>query len=376
MKRATSTTHAFQLVTSRHQLNAAVAGVSVGDSLSPTEMAEPVTDCNRLELWLGQLVTDRYQLQSVTNCNQLNRAMQHFSFSLWVVALTLLTACQAGTRIKEASPREIHTADYDLIIPAEQKALLILFPCFSCDAADTRSESPIADTAAANGIAVLMMNFNRHILMSDAERADVLDVIAAAVEAHGIDATNTFIGGFSSGGNVSVLLAKELVRSPRPGIGLKGVFAVDSPLDLVVLYACSLRDLAKTTFPQYKQEARMLVALLDSILGPPTDSMANYERSAPLLNTAVSVAPLRDIPVRFYTEPDTAWWRANRDDGYEELNAFGLKRIHDTLQATGNSRAEYITTVGRGMQHGNRHPHAWSIVEERELVRWIGGLCE
>lgn len=275
---------------------------------------------------------------------------------------------------KAANPREIHTADYDLLLPAEQKALLILFPCFPCDAADTRAESRIADTAVANSIAVLMMNFNQHILMSDAEKREVLDTIAAAVKAHGVDATNTFIGGFSSGGNVSMLLAKELVRAPRPGIGLKGVFAVDSPLDLVLLYECSLRDLAKSSFPEYKDEARYLQAFLDSTLGSPADSLANYERSAPLLNSSASVAPLKDLPIRFYTEPDTAWWRTNRDDAYEELNSFGLKRIHDTLVAVGNVRAEYITTEGRGVQHGNRHPHAWSIVDERELVKWITRL--
>jgi acetyl esterase/lipase len=295
--------------------------------------------------------------------------MQLLALVMWV----LWSACGSTPRNEQAS-REIHTATYDLDIPAEQQALLILFPCFPCDAADTRSESPIADTAVANGIAVLMMNFNQRILMSDAEKREVLDMIAGAVKAHGLDATHTFIGGFSSGGNVSVLLAKELVRAPRPGIGLKGVFAVDSPLDLVLLYECSKRDLVKTTFPQYKDEARYILAFLDSTLGSPTDSMANYERSAPLLNSSASVAPLKDLPIRFYTEPDTAWWRANRDDSYEELNAFGLKRIHDTLRAAGNSNAEYITTEGRGVQHGNRHPHAWSIVEENELVDWILGL--
>jgi hypothetical protein len=296
-----------------------------------------------------------------------------------------LGACQSPAPPQAQVTREIHTPAYDLLIPSEQKALLILFPCFPCDAADTRSESRIADTAVANGIAVLMMNFNRHILMSAAEKREVIDGIAAAVKEHGLDATNTFIGGFSSGGNVSVLLAKELVRSPRPGIGLKGVFAVDSPLDLVHLYECSKRDLAKTSFPEYKEEARYLKAFLDSTLGSPTDSaptperfgagaLANYERAAPLLNSSASVAPLKDLPIRFYTEPDTAWWRANRDDTYEELNSFGLKRIHDTLVAVGNTRAEYIATEGRGVQHGNRHPHAWSIVDERELVRWIRDL--
>lgn len=377
MERSTPTTP-FQLVTTRHQLKwaPAVGGDPVGDGLSPTEVesAQPVTDRNRLDRCLGQLVTDRYQLQSVTKCNQLKRGLQHRSFSLWLVALALLSACQPNTPTKEVPPREIHTADYDLIIPAEQKALLILFPCFPCDAADTRAESRIADTATANGIAVLLMNFNRHIMMGDAEKEEVIGTIAGAVKEHDVDASNTFIGGFSSGGNVSVLLAKALLRSADPPVKLKGVFAVDSPLDLVLLYECSQRDLAKTTFPEFKGEARYLVAFLDSTLGSPMDSVANYERSAPLLNSSASVALLKDLPIRFYTEPDTAWWRTNRDDGYEELNAFGLKRIHDTLVGMGNVRAEYITTEGRGVQHGNRHPHAWSIVEERELVKWILGL--
>lgn len=221
-----------------------------------------------------------------------------------------------------------------------------------------------------------MMNFNRHIMMSEAEKVEVIGMIAGAVKEHDVDASNTFIGGFSSGGNVSVLLAKALLRSPEPPVKLKGVFAVDSPLDLVLLYECSKRDLAKTSFPEYKGEARYLLAFLDSTLGSPTASMANYERSAPLLNSAASVASLKDLPIRFYTEPDTAWWRANRDDSYEELNSFGLKRIHDSLVAAGNTRAEYITTEGRGVQHGNRHPHAWSIVDEGELVEWMEMLLE
>jgi hypothetical protein len=285
-----------------------------------------------------------------------------------------MIACQTPSPSSSTSPHEIHTADYDLIIPAEQKALLILFPCFSCDAADTRAESRIADTAAASGIAVLMMNFNRHLMMSDAEQEEVIGTIARAVKEHGVDASNTFIGGFSSGGNVTMLLTKALLKSSSAPVNVKGVFAVDSPLDLVLLYECSKRDLTKTTFPEHKDEARYIVAFLDSTLGSPTDSLTNYERSAPLLNTAASAAPLKDLPIRFYTEPDTAWWRANRDDGYEELNAFGLKRIHDTLVSAGNAQSEYITTEGRGVQHGNRHPHAWSIVEERGLVRWMEGL--
>ena len=110
------------------------------------------------------------------------RGISRKQCSLWLLALLVISACQSAPKSKDASPREIHTADYDLIIPAEQKALLILFPCFSCDAADTRAESRIVDTAAANGIAVLMMNFNRHIMMSEAEKEEVIGTIAGAVK--------------------------------------------------------------------------------------------------------------------------------------------------------------------------------------------------
>lgn len=66
-------------------------------------------------------------------------------FAAMILGSMFLSACQSPAPPQVQAPREVHTAAYDLIVPAEPKALLILFPCFSCDAADTRSESPIAD---------------------------------------------------------------------------------------------------------------------------------------------------------------------------------------------------------------------------------------
>ncbi len=107
--------------------------------------------------------------------------MRALASTFRALACCSLIACQSPSPSKSASPREIHTPTYDLLLPDDQKALLILFPCFPCDAADTRAESRIADTAAANGIAVLMLNFNRHILMSEAEQQEVIGTIAGAV---------------------------------------------------------------------------------------------------------------------------------------------------------------------------------------------------
>jgi hypothetical protein len=110
---------------------------------------------------------------------------------------------------------------------------------------------------------------------------------------------------------------------------------------------------------------------LDSTLGPPTDSFPNYQRYAPVTTDPASLAPLTGLAIRLYTEPDTTWWRINRGDSYADMNACYLEKLEAELKAAGATKAEYIPTQGRGIQHGMRHPHAWSIVEETDLVRWV-----
>ena len=279
--------------------------------------------------------------------------------------------CSCTQRPEVAAPVEITTADYQLVVPPAPKATLILFPCFSCDAADTRSESKITAEASANDIAVLMMNFNQRLFLSHEERTALLDMIAAAIADHHLNAEHVFIGGFSSGGNMAVLLAREIERNRDRRIGLKGLFVVDSPLDLAQLYPIWKRHAEQSTVPSSRGEGAMVIAMLDSTLGNPTDSAANYEVYSPVTTSLASVSLLKDLAVRLYTEPDTAWWRINRGDRYEDLNACYLEKLHAQLQTAGCAKAEFIATKDRGIQHGHRHPHAWSIVEEKDLVRWI-----
>ena len=34
-----------------------------------------------------------------------------------------------------------------------------------------------------------------------------------------------------------------------------------------------------------------------------------------------------------------------------------------------------MTTIGKGFREdGSRHPHSWSIVDEKELIEWFTGL--
>ena len=45
------------------------------------------------------------------------------------------------------------------------------------------------------------------------------------------------------------------------------------------------------------------------------DNGVNYEAFSPVTRSEVSIAPLRNLPLRLYTEPDTAWWRTAGGDG-------------------------------------------------------------
>lgn len=287
------------------------------------------------------------------------------------VAIVCITCCSGPIAQQAALLKQETTADHQLLVPPEPKALLVLFPCYSCDAQDTRDESRITDEAVANNVAVLLMDLNRHLFLSEAETNALLDTIAAIDRTHELAGTPVFFGGFSSGGNVAVLLAKQLKRMPRKDILLSGLFVVDSPLDLSQLYPIWTKHAEHSLVPVSRKESAMVIALLDSTLGNPIDSAANYEAFSPVTTSAASIAPLKDLPVRLYTEPDTVWWRIDRGDRYEDMNACYLEKLHAQLVVIGNARAEFITTYGRGIQHGHRHPHAWSIVDEKELVKWI-----
>ena len=54
------------------------------------------------------------------------------------------------------------------------------------------------------------------------------------------------------------------------------------------------------------------------------------------------------------------------------MNAIDLAALVNQLKILGSKKAELITTTAKGFQEdGSRHPHSWSIVDEKELVEWF-----
>ena len=142
---------------------------------------------------------------------------------LIISILFVLGACSTKKDVNQEEqktnpePINVVSENYELIVPEKQDGFLILFPCFPCDAENTRTEFNIVDIASANNITVLLMNFNQHLWLSDSEKKGLEEMILDVVKQNDINIDNTYIGGFSSGGNVALLLT-DYLKSTKSSI--------------------------------------------------------------------------------------------------------------------------------------------------------------
>lgn len=300
---------------------------------------------------------------------------------LIISMLFILMACSKNKEVKQneqTAPSEstnIVSDEYEFIIPKKQDGLLILFPCYPCNAENTRTEFNIVDIAMANNIAVLLMNFNQHLWLSKTEKNDLENIILNAVNKNSVSTHNTYIGGFSSGGNVSLLFA-DYLKSTASVIQPKGVFIADSPVDLLALYENAQRTIEKNFSDVAVTEANWIVKTFDAEFGVGDTAIAKYNEKSPyvsITNSTKNISKLGGLKIRLYSEPDTLWWKENRQAAYEEMNAFYIEQLAgDLSKLYGEDKIAYIKTENRGYRaNGDRHPHSWAIIDEKDLVNWI-----
>lgn len=171
-----------------------------------------------------------------------------------------------------------------------------------------------------------------------------------------------------------MLIGNELIKEQNT-IQPKGVFVVDSPIDLEELYKSAKKDIEENVSKAAVEEGKFLIELFNKELGAPEDSIQNYEYYSPYLMSKKSthnLNNLKNIKIRLYCEPDIEWQSSNRNRGYEDLNAFKLKNAALDLNKIGAKNVEFIESKNRGYRaNGQKHPHSWNIVEKENLVDWM-----
>jgi len=303
--------------------------------------------------------------------------MRYFllSFSFCLLCSCEILENNGANTSQKKSVNSIETENYELFLPTvQQEGVLILFPGFPETPARVKAEFKIVQPALHKGIAVVLMKFNQRLWLDTSEKFRLASTFNQLFNDHLLKSNKVFIGGFSSGGNISLLLANHLAETENI-IQPKGVFIIDSPVDLLGLYEISKRNIERNFSEVSMQESKRTVTRFEANLGKPETDIENYEAFSVFTkktNNINNLAHLKNVKIRLYTEPDKVWWKENRQNDYEDMNAYYIKHLADELIKKFGKQVEYIATKNRGYRaNGQRHPHSWAIVEVESLLQWI-----
>ncbi|MDW5290567.1 hypothetical protein [Formosa sp. PL04] len=219
------------------------------------------------------------------------------------------------------------------------------------------------------------MNLNQRLYLSQKEKQELAEQLKSIAREQNLSKKNIFIGGFSSGGNVSLLISDYLVKTEST-MQPRGVFIVDSPIDFLGLYKTSEKNLKREYSDISVQESAWIKNMFDTNFGNPAHGITNYEQNSPYTFKTQNIDNLKgleQLKIRLYTEPDIKWWSENRNNDFEDLNAFYIQNLSEKLKTEfGTNTIELINTENRGYRaNGERHPHSWSIVDEKDLINWM-----
>lgn len=290
----------------------------------------------------------------------------------------LVASCKTKTDTKSTHQpiypvEHIVQESYELYKAKDSKATLILYPGGGATSKETKEEFDIITAARANNISVLLMNFNRHLWIDETTTTQLSQELETIFTENHLETENIYIGGMSIGGNVALTLSNYL-HQKKLNIVPKGTFIVDSPIDLYALYESSIKDIANPNFDEERlAEPKWIVNYFEEKFTK--DSLLqNIQKVSPFTfeSKYTGVSNLKNGKLRFYTEPDSLWWKENRQTDFESTNAYSIQQISKDLKAKNWNQLELIETKNKGYRaNGERHPHSWSIVDSRELIEWM-----
>ena len=177
------------------------------------------------------------------------------------------------------------------------------------------------------------------------------------------------------GGSVALTLSEHLVET-NSYLKPKGVFLVDSPIDLFALYESSQKDILRKDFSEERlTEPKWIINYFEDEFGGKDSLLSNIQKVSPFTlktENINNIKNLKNSKLRFYTEPDTLWWKETRQTDFESTNAFTLQKTNEVLENKNWKNVKLIQTKNKGYRaNGERNPHSWSIVDTDDLINWI-----
>jgi len=296
-----------------------------------------------------------------------------------IILLIILVSCRSEKKQvaeKEVKTEIYKTKDFEIIKPIkDSKAVLILFGGYGENPDDIKREFKILNIAKKNLISLVLMNYSQKLWLEENEKNNLAKLLQNTLEKYGLNNKDIYIGGFSSGGIISLHISNFIMGARQFYIEPKGVFIVDSPIDLLELHKASMKNISRNFSDISVQESNWLINTLENKLGNPINGILEYEKYSVYTletNHTENLNRLKNTKIRLYTEPDIEWWKKNRMADYEQMNAYHIKMLSEALYNRDFKKVEYIPSENKGYRNsGERHPHSWSIIDKEDLIDWI-----
>ena len=305
--------------------------------------------------------------------------MKHFSILLFFLI------CQIGSSQsveKIVLDEEDETSGYYLaVVPAENKVegVLVLLPGFGQQAETIFPETKLHKEAYENNILTIGFAAGSRLLLNEEIQEKFTKVLKDVVERFSVDKEKFVMGGFSAGGTIALRYVELCLETPEKyPIQPKGVFVVDSPIDVFRLWEGFEETIKNDKSEIAVQEAKYVTELLTTRYGNPAENVSMYAKMNPFsMNREYGEheVHLKNIAVRTYHDVDISWRLQNRYQSANNQNFMATSELINRLLILGNEKAEFIQTLGTGYRsNGERHPHSWSIVDEAECIGWVKNI--
>jgi len=306
----------------------------------------------------------------------------------FISLIILITLCHSCNSVNQVDKLEIEKITIDSSDPdfgyyysvepiGEIKAVLVLLPGFSQKSEDIFTNSEIHEEAYKRNILTIGFSGINNLTADSTLQLKISNVLSHVLENTDIGNDQFVIGGYSAGGVIALRYTELCHQFPdRFPILPKGVFMVDAPIDLYHLWKYQEENIINNTSSVAINEARFVGQYFKDKFGATPSENPNLYRSLSPFSInkewGNNERYLENVAVRAYHDVDIAWRLTNRNQSAGFGNYIPTSELINRLIMMGNAKAEFIQTFKTGYRkNGERHPHSWSIVDEKECVQWI-----
>ena len=268
---------------------------------------------------------------------------------------------------------------YLSVIPNTKKikGVLVLFPGLSQQSESIFTASKLHEYATKNNLLTIGFSGKMRITADSLIQAKLNKVLEDVITRYQIKKDKFIFGGFSAGGVVALRYVELCHQFPEKfPVSPKAVFMADAPVDLFLLWKLKEEDIKNNLNKTSINEGLYIARLYHQFYGgTPSDNPDKFIDLSPF-----SIDPLLDnneiylknVAIRAYHDVDISWRIKNRNQTARFDNYVGTSELINRLIILGNDQAHFIQSYQTGYRKdGKRHPHSWSIIDEKECIEWV-----